>query len=301
MGNRFSRRRDAPASSAETVAAEQKTAVEPATTDPEDSAVTQTQEVTENLDELAQEPVTSTACSPKEEYLTESKEEETPAPGPINDGESEPRLKETPAPVQPELLVSASNPPEPEPKPVAEAQLAPEPAPEPVPEPESASEVDPAPIPEPVPAPVEDLEQHVDLLKQETLPESVSSSPPLIELSAPDDTPSPAPIPVPLSSDEPSNISAGEQHQECVEASEGSPPGHKESTETLEFLEKQTEVEAAERLETLGSDINEGSVSEILKNSELKGNDLLNDLISSDVKIPDASPVTDMSASIELM
>ncbi|XP_072241780.1 uncharacterized protein [Leuresthes tenuis] len=309
MGNRFSRRRDAPASSAETVAAEQKTAVEPATTNPaEGSAVTQIQEVTENLDELAQQPVTSTICSPKEECLTESKEEETPAPSdPINDGDSEPRLKETPAPVQPELLVSASNPPQPEPNSVAEAQLAPEPAPEPVPEPESASypeadsEADPDPIPEAVPAPVEALEQHADLLEQETLPEPVLSSPPLIELSAPDDTPSPAAIPFPLSSDDPSNISAGEQHQECVEASEGSSPGHEESTETLEFLEKQTEVEAAEHLETLGSDVNEGSVSEILTNSELRGNDLLNDLIPSDAKIAEASPITDMSTSIELM
>lgn len=302
MGNRFSRRRDVPASSAET---EQKNVEEPATSKPaEISAVTQTQVAeTENLDVLAGVPVTSVARTPKEDGVTECKEVEIPAVSdPIKDGEPELVVKD-PAPVQPELLISAINPPDPEPKPDVEADLAPELAPEPVPEPESASYPEAAlkPISEPVPAPAGSLEQHTDLLTQESLPEPMLSSPPLIDLGAPGDISSPAPIPVPLSPHEPSNISAGEQCEENVEAAEDFPLEPEESTETSAFLEEQTKVEAAECLETLGSDVIRGSVSGVLKNLEMSGNDLLNDLIPSDVKIPDDTPITDMSTPIELM
>lgn len=319
MGNRFSRRRDAPAASAEAVAAEQKAAEEPAAAQPaEDSTTTQTQEVTENLDVVVGEQVTLKACLPSEECVSECKEVEAPA-APVSDPEPEPAVKETPAPVQPEPLVLDSTPAPPEPEPVVEAPPAPEPAPEPepVPEPESAPvpepdpvvEVDPVPvtdveavpeaIPEPEPAPAEPMEQQTDLLSQESLPEPVLPSPPLTDSAVPDVTPSPAPIPI--SPEEPVDVPAGEQCQDSTEAAENSTFEPDQPADTSEFLEKLVEVEAPECLEKLGSDVNEESVCEILKNLELKGNDLVNDLIPSDVKIPDDTPIIDMSTSNELM
>lgn len=308
MGNRFSRRRDVPVSSAETVVTQQKTSVQPVTSEPaEESAVTPAQEVaqTEKLDALVEEPVTSVACSPKNESTSECTEAEIPArPAPVN--ESEPEVKETPAAVDPEPL-SSSKAPEPEPiaaqKPFDEAQFTPEPAPEPVPEFESVSclEADTKaalePISESEPAPAEALEQHTELPTQDSLPEPALSSPLLIDFGVLDVTPSPAPVPVLLSPDEPSNISAGEQCKGIVEAAESATLEPEKSTEMSEFLEEQIEVEAGEIVETLGSDVNNESLSEILKNSELKGNDLHNDFIPSDVKIPDDTPIMD----IELM
>ncbi|KAM9754117.1 uncharacterized protein ACNS7B_007199 [Menidia menidia] len=286
MGNRFSRRRDPPASGSEAVATEQKPEVEPAAVKP----VSQNQvSEPDNAEVLAEKPAAAAACPPKEESQTESKEEETPAPsGPIQ--EPEPTPKEPPAPAQPELLLSAGNPPEP----ADAAPLAPEPAPEPVRQPDSPSYpgADPDPVPE-----AEILVQHGDLLERESLPEPEPPSPPLIELSAPEAPPSPDPGPDPLTSDQPPHASAGER----FEVSEGSTLGQEESTETLEFLEDQSEAVAAEGYERFGSDVNEGSVSEILTNSELEGNYLLNDLIPSDVKVPDDSPIMDVSTSIELM
>lgn len=317
MGNRFSRRRDAPANSAETAATEQKTAEEPAATQPaEESGITQTQEAVEieNLDVVVGEPVTLVACIPPEECVSECKEVEAPAaPAPLND-EPEPMAKETPAPVQAEPLVSVSEPtppapePEPEPEPVAEAQLAPEPAPEPVPEPEPTSnpeaevEAVPEPISESVPAQAEALEQQTDLLNQESLPEPEISSPPLIDMGVPDATPQPISTPpslIPAAVDEPSDIPVTQECQDSAEVSVISTFEPEKPKETC--LDQLMEEEAAENLEQLVNDVHEESVSGLLKNLELKGNDLVADLIPTDVKIPDDTPIIDMSASTELM
>ncbi|XP_074489348.1 uncharacterized protein LOC141766390 [Sebastes fasciatus] len=309
MGQRFSRQ-GATAHSAEAAATEQKTAAEPAATQPAaDAGMTvkaETQEVVKG------EPVTLIACLPAEDCVAECKVVEAPV--------SEPVEKETPAPVQPEPLVSVSapSPPESEPvaelEPVAEAQLAPEPVPEPapapvsepepVPEPELVPEVEveveavPEPIPESVLAPVEAMEQEIDLLSQVSLPEPVISSLPLIDLIVPDVTPPPTDIPIaaPVDADEPSDIPVIEQCQDIAEISLIPTPEPEESEDTSVSLGKLIEVEAAENLEQLVNDVNEESVCGLLNNLELKGNDLDADLIPTDVKIAD-----DMTASIELM
>lgn len=348
MGNRFSRRRDAPANSAEAAAPEQQTAEEPAATQPaEDSGIPQTQEAakTVDLDVVVGEPVKQVACLPPEECVAECKEAEAPAaPAPVNDAEPEPVAKETPAPVsepsppepepvaepepiaepEPEPVAEPEPVPEPAPvlapepvpapEPVAEAQLAPEPTPEPVPEPEPASspEAEVEAVPEPVsvsvPAPAEALEQQTDMLTQESLPEPAISSPPLIDLGVADATPeaintppSPVPIPAPVSADEPSDIPVTEECQNSPEVPVISTLEPEKCEETSECLEKLVEVEAAENLEQLVCDVNEESVSGLLQQLELKGNDLLADLIPTDAKIPDDTPIIDMSASNELM
>ncbi|XP_022609945.1 uncharacterized protein LOC111228388 [Seriola dumerili] len=326
MGNRFSRRRDTPAGSGETAATEQKAAEEPAAPQPaEESGITTTQEAveTENLDVVVGEPVTPVACLPSEECVSECKEVEAPAvSATLNDAEPEPVAKETPAPSQPELLVSVSEPSPPEsepvaePKLVAEAQRAPEPVPETVPEPEPTSnpeaeaeaEAVPEPISEAEPVLTEALEQHADMLTQESLPEPELSSPPLIDLGVPDVTPqpvntspSPAPISDPDNANEPSDIPVTEECEGSAEAAESSTFEPEKPEETTESLEKPMEVEAAENLEQLVSDVNEESISGLLQNLELKGNDLVADLIPSDVKIPDDTPITDISTSTELM
>ncbi|XP_032380450.1 protein TsetseEP isoform X7 [Etheostoma spectabile] len=319
MGNQLNRR-GAPANSSETADTEQEPA-QPA----EDSGLTLTQEAiqAENLDVVMGEPVTLMACLPTEECFSECQVTEAPAASdPLT--EPEPVAKETPAPVQPEPLVSRPSPPESDPKPVAKAQLAsesvpkPEPVPEPepvpkpellpepesvpepepvpkpelVPEPETEVETDPEPILESVQAPAEVLKGKTDLLSQESLPEPVISSPPLIDLGVPDITPQPIDIPVsitaPVHADEPSDIPVTKECQESAEV--------KESEDTSEPLEKLMGVEAAGNLEQLVSDINEESVCGLLKNLELKGNDLADDLIPTDVEIADS-----MSTSTELM
>ncbi|XP_044050772.1 protein TsetseEP-like [Siniperca chuatsi] len=236
MGNRLSRKQDTPGNCTETAATEQNTAEEQAAAQPaEDSEIMQTQEAIEieNLDLVLGEPVKLVACLPPEECTSECKEVEAPA-APLNDAEPELVAKETPVPVQPEpvVLVSKTSPPESEPKPVAEAQLAPEPAPEPIPEPETTSnpeaeiEAVPEPISESVPALAEALEQQTDLLTQESLPEPVLSSPPLIDLGVHDVTPqpintppSPVSIPSPVNADEPSDIPMTQECQDSVEVS----------------------------------------------------------------------------------
>ncbi|CAK6968971.1 proteoglycan 4-like [Scomber scombrus] len=323
MGNRFSRRRDVPLNSAETAATAQEAAEKPATTQPEDSGMTATQEAvqTENLDVVVGQPTTPVACLPTEECVAEYKEAEAPAaPSPLNDAEPEPEAKETPAPVQPEPLVSVStpSPPEPEPvaeqPPVAEAQLATEPAPEPVQEPKPTSnpeagvEAVPEPTSEPEPAPAVTLEQETDLLTQESLPELVICPPALVDLGAPDVTPqlidtppTPAPIPISVNTDELSDIPASEEFQDGTEATVISTLEPEKSEETSESLEMPMEAEAAGNLEQIVSDVNEESVSGLLKHLELTGNDLVTDLIHSDVKIPDDTPIVDISTSAELM
>nr|XP_046250787.1 cell surface glycoprotein 1-like [Scatophagus argus]XP_046250788.1 cell surface glycoprotein 1-like [Scatophagus argus] len=289
MGNKFSRRRDAPANSAENAAGtEEKTAEEPA----EDPGTTQTQEAieTEDLSVTAGEPVTLEESSPPEERASEFKD--------VNDVEPEPLADETSA--QPVDSVT-------------EAAPAAEPAPEPVPEPDPSSkqeavvEAAPEPISESVPAPTEALEEQTDMLTQESLPEPVISSSALIDLGVPDATPqpdtppSPAPILTSVNTDEPSDIPVTEECQDNAEVSVISAPEPENSEERSESLEKLAEVEAAGNLEQLVSDVSEESVSGLLQNLELKGNDLVADLIPTDVKIPDDTPITDMSASTELM
>lgn len=306
MGNKFSRRRDAPEAAApEAAAPEQKTAEEPAAAEPaQDSEIVQTQLAvkTENTAEL----VTPVPSLPTEECTSECKEAAA-APAPPSDPEPEPVAEETP--VQPEPAVPVSEPspptPEPEPEPVAETQLAPEPVPEPIPEPEPEVEAVPESIPESAPAPPEDLEPQTDMLTQESLPEPEISSPALIDLGIPDATPqpitadpSPAPVPALFDADEPSDIPVTE---ECHGGFEVSTLEPEEPEETAESVEKPMEVEAAENMEQLVNDLNEESVSELLQNLELKGNDLVADLIPTDVKIPDGPPILDMTPATELM
>lgn len=304
MGNKISRRRDTL--SAEAAA----TAEEPAATQPADEPeVTQTQEAidTENLDVVVGEVVTPVARLPSEECISECKKAEGPAATLTtqNDAEPKPVAKETPAPVQPELLASISEPPpksEPveEPKPAVEAQLAPEP--ELTSNPATESEVVPEPSSEAVPAPAEALEQQTDMLTQESLPKPVISSPTLIDLGVPDVTlqpvntpPSPVPIHNRADADEPSDIPVTEECQDSAEAT-FEPEKPEEISDSLE-----EPMEATENLEQLLSDVNEDSVSGLLKNLELQGNDLVPDFIPSDVKIPDDTPITDICSSTELM
>lgn len=283
MGNRLSRRRETPASTHETVAVEEKTTKEPGN----DSAVTQTHEAakTEDLDVVVGEPVTPVACLPNEECVADFKEAEaSSASAPKNDTEPAPMVKE--APVQPEPQVSASTPSEP----AAEAELAPDSEPD-------IEIVQPSS--EPAPPSVEHLEQQPDQLTQDSLHEPVLSSPPLTNSGSPDFTPSQDPIPVPVNPDEPSDLPAGEECQDGDEAADISMLEPEKPAEA--HLEKPMEVEAEESLEKLGSDVNEESISETPKNSELRGNDLGSDLIPRDVNVPDDTPITDMSTSTELM
>lgn len=310
MGNKLGRKQDGSVDCDETAASEQQTAE----VAEEDSGITQTPEAVEieNLDVVVGEQVTQVACLPTEECVAECKEVEAPA-APLNDAEPEPVAKEAPAPVQPEPLLSVSEPSPP--KLVAEAVLAPDSAPEPVPEPDPTSnpaeaelEAVPEPISESVPALAEALEQKTDLITQEPLPEPVLSSPPLIDLGVPDVTPqpintppSPVPIPASVNADEPSDIPVTQECQDSAEMSAVSTFELEKSEKTSESPEKMMEVKEAGNLEQLVSDVNEESLSGLLKNLELKGNDLVADLIPTDVKIPDDTPITDMSTSTELM
>ncbi|XP_041650537.1 protein TsetseEP-like [Cheilinus undulatus] len=330
MGNRLSRRRDAPASSAEAAATEQKTAEEPAAVpaaepapvpaaEPaaEDSGITQ--EAVQDEEVIVGEPVTPVACLPSEDCVAVCKGAEAP-PAP----EPEPVAKEAPAPVQPEPPVQVSEPepvaapepvsaPEPVPEPVAEAQLAPEPAPEPVTEPEPIPEPEPTsqpepevePVPESLPPPVEAPEPQIDLLTQESLPEPELPSPPLIDLGVPDEAPEPVDtplIPEPVSAVESADvIPVVEGGLDGTEDPVVSALEPEKSEETSEFLEKHIEVEVTEDLEKLMGDVNMENVNGLLKNLELKGNDLLTDLIPNDVTIADDTLITNMSTPAELM
>ncbi len=309
MGNRFGRKREGPINGAETAATGQKPAEVPAATEPApDSGITQTQEavVTENLNAVVEEPVSA---------VTSPEDNASPAaPAPQKDSEPEPVVEETPAPVEPEPLVSVSEPSPPVPEPAEEPKPVAEPAPEPVPEPEPTSvpEVEVEALPEPIPdseaAPAEAPEPQTDMLTEESLPEPQISSSPLIDLGVPDATPeptniptSPDAIPAPVDADEPSDIPVTEECQDNAEVSVISSLEPEKSEETSESLEKPTEVEAPGDLVQLVSEVSEESVSELLQNLELKGNDLVADLIPADVKIPDDTPVTDTSMSAELM
>ncbi|TKS73359.1 hypothetical protein D9C73_007437 [Collichthys lucidus] len=304
MGNLLTKKQQATVTSAKAAAPQQKTAEEPAVTQPaKDSGITQTQEAEpENPDVVVGESVKVVACLPSEECTSECKAPEAPAAAaPQNNAEPESVAKESPAPVQPEPAPV----PVAKPEPVAEAQLAPEPAPEPVPEPEPTSKPEeevkavPEPVSESVPDPAEDMEQQTEMLTQESLPEPEISSPPLIDLSVSDATPQlidTPPISAAVSADEHSDIPVTQECQDSAEVSAISTLEAERSEETPEeSLEKQMEVEAAGNLEQLVSDVNVESVSGLLQNLELKGND------PTDVKIPDETPITDTSMSTELM
>lgn len=312
MGNRITRRRDAPVNSAEP-AAEEKPAEEPEAPQPaQDSGTVETQVAAddESLNVVVKELVTLVAYSTPEEYVAEPKEENSPdAPEQPSDVESESVAKDTPAPVQSEPLVLVSEPSPPEPSPAVESKpVAPEPAPEPVPEPEPTSdpegevEADPEPISEAAPAPAEALEEQIDVLTQESEPGLENSSSALVDMSVSDATPqlintppSPDSNPAPVNADKPSGIAVTEECQDSADVSLISTFVPQKSEETSESLEKPTEVEAAGNLEQVVNDITEEGVSGLLQNLALKGNDLVADLIPTDVKIPDDTPVTDMS------
>lgn len=287
MGNRFTKRQDGPVNIAESAAAEQ-----PETTQPGgNSEATLAQQATEKLDVIVGEAATLVACLPTEECLSECKAAAVAADE-ANDVEPLSSAKET--------LVSVSDTSPPESEPVPEAQLAPEPVddPEPTSNPEADAEAHPEPISEPAPAPAEALEQEIDLLAQEPLPEPVMTSPPLVDLGAPDATPEPSPVAIP-DPDKSSDIPAAEGLQEDAEAAVTSTIEPEKSEEASESLEEPEEAEAAGDSEQHVSDLSEESVSGLLKQLVLTGNDVVTDLIQSDVKAPD--DIADMSTSTELM
>ncbi|XP_038155877.1 RNA polymerase II degradation factor 1-like [Cyprinodon tularosa] len=282
MGNKFSRRRDAAVSSAASAASEQKPAVEhskPAL----DSGIKQEDAKAESLDVLIEEPT-------KEECASEVKGEESPsALAPREDAESELLTLETKAPKEPKPLVSDASPPKPEisakPNPEATNEAEAQVALNPVDVSESVlqSEADTESIPQPVPTAAEAAVQSKD---QEPLTDPVLSAPPLIDYGVPDVISSQATIL--LDPDESSKCSASE------ESSTAEPAKF-----TSDFLEKFTGVEAEECLKTHESDVNMENISELLKASELKENDLLSDIVPIEDKILDDTPITDMSTSME--
>jgi len=290
MGNKFSRAPKAPAEAAPT---EQKVAEEPVPTP--QAAAPQSQEAV-----VAAAPVSEPAPEPVPEPAPEA----PAASAPLVDLAPEPVAAEAPAQPEPEPEPPVVEPePIPEPEPVVE----PEPVREPTPEPEPVVEPEPVPepIPEPVvePEPVPTLEQEIDLLTQESLPEPFISSAPLVDLGVPDfttqliDTP---PSPTAANPEEPADIPG-----ECPgidEAVVNSMPVPEEPKESWESLEKSLEPESvgAENMEQLLCDvISEPTESELLKHLDL--NDRVSDLIPNDIKIPDDIPIADMNTSSELM
>ncbi|XP_029379666.1 uncharacterized protein LOC115056974 [Echeneis naucrates] len=316
MGNRFSRRRESPAaSSSQTAVTAQKPAEQPAAPQPaeEPTQPKQTQDTdTEDLDVVVGDPVTPVVCLPSEECISEFKEvQASAAPATQNDADPKVEAKETPALPQPELLVSISTASLPEVEPaaepesvLAEAQLAPEP--------ESEAGTKAESVPEPVcgsaAVPTEVLEQQTDFLSQELLPEPKPFSTTSTDHHVSDLTPqpvntSPPPtlIPDPDTADEPSDNTLAEGGQDSTEAAQSSTSDPEKPKETPESLENPVEKETAGYSEQPVIDVNKESISELLQNLELKGNDLLADLIPSDVSTPDDTPITDAPTSNELM
>ncbi|XP_077938781.1 uncharacterized protein LOC120808785 [Gasterosteus aculeatus] len=320
MGNRFGKERET--NNAET-AEEAKTAEESEAGQPaEDSGITQTQ--TQDLDVQILGQVAQVARSITEKLVLNSGVEE----------DAEPVAKETPAPVQSEPLVSLGKSSAPDSEPVAEAPLATEPVPEPLPAPEPVStpelvpEPDPVaeplpepepvsktvPVPEPeaevevvsepiselVPAAAEAAELKTDLLSQESLPEPQISSPaPLINPCAPEEDARPVdipPAPAPVEAKEPADNPATEEFQNSAEVSAIPTFEPENGEEASESGEKAMEAKGGVHLEQHVCDVSDEGLSGLLKNLELKGNDLVADLIPADVQIPD-----DVSTSTELM
>ncbi|XP_034391807.1 protein TsetseEP-like [Cyclopterus lumpus] len=241
--------------------------------------------------QLAPEP--SSEPDPKPEPVSEqepvpepvSVPEPVPVPEPVSEPEPEPAPEQEPVP-------------KPEPVPEPEHEQVPVPEPEHVPKPEEEVEAVPEPISESVPAPTEAMAQKTDLFSQESLPEPAISSP-LIDLGVLDKTPQPVdipPSPATVTAEVPSDVPVNEECQDGAEISVIPTFEPEKTEETSESEEKPIEVEAAGNLEQLASVVSEESISGQLKNLELTGNDLVADLISTDVEIPDA-----MSTSTELM
>lgn len=315
MGNRLSRRREAPANGAETAATEQKAAEEPVAT--QQAEAPQIQQVVE-----AEKPAVVVEEAAVIEPVVESvPEPEAPATSAPLDVTPEPVAEEALAPPPPvklepeaEPLVSVSELPAPEPvvepEPIPEPVVEPEPIPEPVVEPEPTPEpvvepelvVVPEPIPEPIleTEPVPTLEQEIDLLTQVSLPEPLISSAPLVDLGVPDLTPSP----VPAIPDEPADLPGVQECHGIIEAAVNSMLMPEESKESWESLEKPLEPESvgAGNVEQLLCDVNsEVTDSGLLKHMDLTGNGRVDDLIPNDIKIPDDIPIADMSGSNELL
>lgn len=280
MGNKISRRRDSAAKSAETAAIEHLPAEDSAATEPaEETEITQIQESVEaeDLDVVVGEPVTLMACLLSDECVSECKEVGNPAATFTAQNDEQLKAKAV------QLELSSGSEPPPKSQPVAEAQPAPETNPETV------------PISHQVPAPAEPLEQQTQGLNQESLLKPMVSSLPLINLGVPDLTPQPVNTPrpadpstTPVNTDVPSDMS--EESQDSGEAAEML--FETEKPEAPGFLEEP--MGAAANLDQLVSDVNEDSISGLLKNLELQGNDLVGDLIPSDVTFIDDTPITEL-------
>ncbi|XP_026166222.1 diacylglycerol kinase kappa-like [Mastacembelus armatus] len=209
MGNKVSRKQDAPANSDET---EQKTG--------EESGIAQTQENVEIVCLHAEvgESITEVPCLPSEECTLE-----------LKDGAK--RVTQNyaePEPVQPEVLTSVSKPPT-NSEPASEAKPVPEPGQEPevTSNLESETEEISEPSSEQVLDSVEALEQQTDMLIQQSLLEPVFSLPVLGNKGFPDVTPkpvntppSPAPIPTPVNAGEPSETPVTKTCQDSAKAAE---------------------------------------------------------------------------------
>lgn len=221
--------------------------------------------------------------------------EPLPAPEPVSTPEPVPEPLPAPEPVStPELV--------PEPDPVAEPLPEPEPVSKtvPVPEPEAEVEVVSEPISELVPAAAEAAELKTDLLSQESLPEPQISSPaPLINPCAPEEDARPVdipPAPAPVEAKEPADNPTTEEFQNSAEVSAIPTFEPENGEEASESGEKAMEAKGGVHLEQHVCDVSDEGLSGLLKNLELKGNDLVADLIPADVQIPD-----DVSTSTELM
>lgn len=285
MGNKYSRKRDAPLNGAETAAPEEKVAEEPVATQPgEDSGTSQTHDA-DGKEELVvvMGSASPVAALPAEECVSECKVLRAPdISAPLSDAESEPVAKETPTAGEP-----SPSEPVPEPNPTAEAQVAPDPEPDSEPEdgiePESNSET--------VPAPAEAPEQQTGMPTQESLPYPVICSTTLDDQD--DATLDPDHYPAAVNPDEPSDITVID---ECKDRSEVSIISTPHPPKSEEISESPEEVGAAGSLEHAPSDVNKEIVVQNLEPTE---NDPVADLISTGAMIPDDIPTTDMSTWID--
>ncbi|XP_034032547.1 predicted GPI-anchored protein 58 [Thalassophryne amazonica] len=292
MGNRLFKKQEASSSTDQTVAAEQKLAKEPMTTQPEDSGAMLNQEVAESGKPDIVESENVTPALPKEECVACAE----PLAAALQ-SEAENLAKEAPAPV---LGVSVPSPPEP----AAVHQLAAESKPKP--------NVEAMPVPISESAPAEPAPQAMNLT-EESVHDPTPSSLPSVEPAIPDlssqpdkapaapaDIPAPAAsadIPAPVIPEVPSDVPAEECSAEGVVIPTSVPEKAAETSESL----KPTEGEATGNSEKLMSDVNMKSISGQLKQLELSGSDLVADLIPSDIKMSADTTVADTNGSTELM
>lgn len=259
MGNRFSRRKEAPAAKAESP-------------EPEQIAVGET--VEESVPECQEAPAAFSGAPNQEHTKPEAAEVEAPSP--------EQHLSPASEPTPPES--------EGEPAPAAEVQPTteePETVPKPDPAPCPEAEVIPAPLLGPVPAPEPGPE--ADLPTLETRPKPVISEPLLVDLSVPEAEPIikpsfPSASPAPLDVDETPEVEEGQDSPETAVVS----TLVQEKNNAEIFPEK--ENDDTMNVDEIINDANEENVSGLLKQLALTGNDIVADLILSDVKVPDDSP-----------